>query len=328
MPHPQLTPASIGISIRSSGGRRGGFTLIELLVVIAIIAILIALLLPAVQQAREAARRTQCKKNLFQISLALQNYHQAHEVLPPGSVNDSGPIRSEPQGYHHNWYGNLLPYLDERPIHKLLDFDTGVYDARNAAARHSAIPILFCPTAPAPRHSARSDDVPAALTNYAGAHHPFEAPIDVTNHGVLFLNSRVRFDDVADGVSHTVFAGEIKRSEQDLGWASGTRATLRSGGIPINWTPGGSRYYNDPEAGGELKEEWERGLESAAFDSATGEVGREDTALLVGGFGSHHEGGGHFAMGDSGVRFMSENIDAELFRQLIDRGDGVVHEEF
>ena len=75
--------------------RHSGFTLIELLVVIAIIAVLIALLLPAVQQAREAARRTQCKNNMMQIGLALNNYMMAHEVLPPGTQNDTGPIQSK-----------------------------------------------------------------------------------------------------------------------------------------------------------------------------------------------------------------------------------------
>src|SRR5262249_55096186 len=94
--------------------RQAGFTLIELLVVIAIIAVLIALLLPAVQQAREAARRTQCKNNLMQINIALTNYMMAHNVLPSGTVNDVGPILSkEGAGYHMGWLAQILPYIEQ-----------------------------------------------------------------------------------------------------------------------------------------------------------------------------------------------------------------------
>src|SRR6187431_609282 len=96
--------------------RSRGFTLIELLVVIAIIAVLIALLLPAVQQAREAARRAQCKNSLCQIGLAIHNYEMAHNVLPPGSVNPTGPVRSEPIGYHMSWAVQILPYLEHQNV--------------------------------------------------------------------------------------------------------------------------------------------------------------------------------------------------------------------
>jgi prepilin-type N-terminal cleavage/methylation domain-containing protein len=107
---------------------RKGFTLIELLVVIAIIAILIALLLPAVQQAREAARRSQCKNNLAQLALALLNYEMAHGVLPPGCVDTTGPIETVALGYHMSWTVSLLPYLDQAPLYRQVDFDKGAYD--------------------------------------------------------------------------------------------------------------------------------------------------------------------------------------------------------
>jgi prepilin-type N-terminal cleavage/methylation domain-containing protein len=300
-----------------------GFTLIELLVVIAIIAILIALLLPAVQQAREAARRTQCRMHLSQIGLALQNYHMAYGVLPPGSINPTGPIRSEPKGYHHGWYTMLLPYLDEMPLYERIDASVSIYDPKNDLPRSTIVPILLCPSDPATRVTARTDSIAAALTNYAGNHHPVEAPIDVTNHGVLFLNSRVRFDDVVDGVSHTIFVGEFKRNADDLGWASGTRASLRNGGTAINQSPTGSPYYNDPN--------WQPDDDTSAAVLEGLKVmtpSASDPALTVSGFGSWHAGGAFIAMGDGSTRFVSENINPDVFRQLLDRGDGAPGVDF
>jgi prepilin-type N-terminal cleavage/methylation domain-containing protein len=299
--------------------RPRGFTLIELLVVIAIIAVLIALLLPAVQQAREAARRTQCKMSIMQVILALQNYHDAHAVLPPGVMNETGPIRNEPKGHHHGWFTLLLPYVEEQVVQSRIDSTTSIYSTQNAVARGVVLPLLLCPTDPA----ARSSTSGAGLSNYAGVHHPSETPIDTTNHGVLFLNSRVRYEDVPDGVSHTLFVGEIKRSEQDLGWASGTRSTLRNGGRPVNRTAGGSLYYNDPELA-TLDNE----LNSVHFDKSVTEEMRTDPLLQVGGFGSHHVGGSQYALGDGSVRFISENINVEVYRGLLDRADGVVDQEF
>src|SRR5829696_3130788 len=106
------------MNVEKSG--REGFTLIELLVVIAIIGVLIALLLPAVQAAREAARRSQCVNNLMQLGLALHNYESAHEVLPPGVVNPTGPIQNTPHGYHFSWLTQILPYIEQTNVHRHL----------------------------------------------------------------------------------------------------------------------------------------------------------------------------------------------------------------
>ena len=92
--------------------RRHGFTLIELLVVISIIAVLISLLLPAVQSAREAARRAQCLNNLMQLAIALQNYESSHEMFPPGVVSETGPVLDQPTGYHFGWLVRILPYCE------------------------------------------------------------------------------------------------------------------------------------------------------------------------------------------------------------------------
>ncbi len=130
----------------NDGVRNPAFTLVELLIVITIIGILIALLLPAVQAARESARRMSCLNNLTQIGMALSNYDTAHEVLPPGTIDKQGPIHNVPKGYHISWVVQLLPYLDEQTMFRNVDFTVGAYNAKNAAVRAIELPMFVCPT--------------------------------------------------------------------------------------------------------------------------------------------------------------------------------------
>lgn len=302
---------------RSSGKPRG-FTLIELLVVIAIIAILIALLLPAVQQAREAARRTQCKNNLMQISLAIQNYEMAFEILPAGVYNQTGPIKNEPVGYHMGWLAGLMPYLDQPNLNRSIDFNQSVYAPVNQQARKAPVPVLRCPSDPEDSltSSKAENNIEIYQTNYAVCYNAGDAPINVDNSGVMYLNSSISYDQITDGSSNTIFIGEHLFQETDLGWMSGTKASLRNTGSFNADLPNNLGRYRSPNRPS-TEEQIEANKEPV------------DPLLKVGGFGSYHIGGAQFGFGDGRVKFISENIDSALFEQLGNRADGkLIMEEY
>ncbi len=276
---------------------RQGFTLIELLVVIAIIAILISLLLPAVQQSREAARRTQCRNNLAQLGLALHAYEQAFTVLPPGSVNPTGPIRSEPQGYHMSWTVQLLPFVEMTPLFKRVDFKVGVYDSKNDLPRKTRLSVYTCPS-----DGRMGETTAITVGNYAGVHHDVEAAIDHGNHGAFVLNMAVPIESITDGMSTTLLVGERASFKNELGWMSGTRATLRNTGHKLN--------HNF-----EI-------IRTQFPDTANPQVA--ETPDSVGGFSSYHIGGAMFTFGDGSVRFLNENITESLYKHLANRSDGEI----
>jgi len=290
--------------MRSTHFRRG-FTLVELLVVIAIIGILIALLLPAVQAAREAARRAQCAGRLSQLILAVHSHEAAMEVLPAG-VRDPAPspILSTAAGLHHSWLVELLPYLDHSNTYAAVNRNASVYAPANAAARSVGLRVLLCPTTaanptvtPVPTAGAA---MPIGVTSYAACHHDVEAPIATTNNGVFFHNSRLALNDVRDGLSQTIFLGEKAievGGRTELGWMSGTRATLRNTGNPL----GGAGV-----AGGRA-----------------GMLGPpDDPPNFVGGFASWHPQVVLFAFGDGRVAPLAPGVSPAVFSQLGHRADG------
>ena len=288
---------------RSTGVARG-FTLIELLVVIAIISVLMALVLPAVQQVRETARKAECRNRLMRIGLALHNYEMSFEVLPPGVLNPNGPIKSLPEGYDVGWLLHLLPYLDQNVVYNRFDFGVGVYDKKQDEIRALALPALYCPSNVGEQLQISGDQKLVGISSFAGCSHHTESPIDATNSGVLFLNSHIRYEDVTDGTANTLFIGEKLTETGDLGWASGTRASLRT-------TSG----LNQPSQ------------KSAAPQTNPVQPVTLDP-LMVGGFGSHHPGGANFLMGDGSVHYISEYVDRGTFPNLGNRADGQLPGDF
>ncbi|KAA5544571.1 DUF1559 domain-containing protein [Roseiconus nitratireducens] len=273
--------------------KRRAFTLVELLVVIAIIGILVGLLLPAVQAAREAARRMSCSNNLVQIALATHHYEFSMEQFPPGVTNPNGPIRNEINaGMHIGWMTRILPYIEQQRAFEMFDFDKSAYSDENAPVRALEISAFKCPSNPMSSGGFRGQNSGDSVgtSTYAGCHHDVEAPIDADNHGMLFLNSAIRFSDISDGSSHTILIGEHLGDFDHLGWVSGTRATLRNTGEFIHLD------YSEAQD-------------------------RELAPLQVGGFDSFHQGGANFALADGSIHFITHSIEPEIFQQLGHRAD-------
>ena len=238
-------------ALRSRHRNPFGFTLIELLVVIAIIAILIALLLPAVQQAREAARRSQCKNNLKQLGLALHNYHDIHRVFPSGVV-DSNPATSSPGDAANNsnglaWGTMILPMIDQAPLFNQIGTQTGGFtrswqDANGdgtlgdaIAAAKTILPAFICPSDP--MGGLNTDKGSFGKSNYLG--NAGRGAVQTTStgaaagakNGMFFENSKRRFRDITDGTSNTFFITE-RTTKND---ASGVQ---RCGGTTCGWSGG------------------------------------------------------------------------------------------
>lgn len=281
-----------------------GFTLIELLVVIAIIAILIALLLPAVQQAREAARRSQCKNNLKQMGLAFHNYHESFRVLPPGFVVDLAVANGASGNGGIGWSGFILPGVDQANLYNTIDFNADWGTGINEDACATFLSVYRCPsdtTVEHRNHDGIDNRVPTSyLACYSGTAGS-DSEANVTNaDGTFFLNSSVKMRDISDGTSNTIAAGECVNDFDAF------KDHFYIGSTSIGGWDGLSREYSEY-----------LGSTDVPMNTST-EVA----------FGSKHVGGAHFLLLDGSVRFLSENMSQRIYSYLGSREDGEVIGEF
>jgi prepilin-type N-terminal cleavage/methylation domain-containing protein/prepilin-type processing-associated H-X9-DG protein len=281
--------------------RRKGFTLIELLVVIAIIAILIALLLPAVQQAREAARRTQCKNNLKQMGLALHNYHDTHRVFPPGQIRGFSTVTGFEHGNAFSWGAMILPYFDQAPLYSQLNFSIGIAEGANRTLIQSLgpIPAVLCPS-DSTRLPLRGANTltQAPATSYVGNSGSFNNWSDSTSSnlsGGFFTIDPARPSSLAafpDGTSNTIAVAE--RSYRM--WTGGLWLGVQHGTFTTT-APG-----NDTAC----CQDWWMSYMGLYPISNTFVTGMTNTQLRV---SSDHTGGAQVLLADGSVRFISENIE-------------------
>jgi prepilin-type N-terminal cleavage/methylation domain-containing protein len=295
-----------------SGNRRtAGFTLVELLVVIAIIGILVALLLPAVQAAREAARRSMCSNNFKQVGLGLQNYADAKKAFPPGTYLWQSNACSAPapgvSGYRGwGWASFILPFIEEGTLYDRFDFRGRPIDVPspnvNFPVTAEFVKTFLCPSEPqGPElvfmtgggQNGTHADEDCGNTNMAGIADSADWTCNGSEprndgDGMLFNNSRVRFKDVLDGTSHTLIVGEAigldPESHQGFPWVTWNTLHTANG---IN-----TALYQKPS-----------NFWSVAEMS----------------FSSHHPGGCHFVLVDGSVRFINESVSPTILKALTTR---------
>jgi len=269
---------------------RRAFTLVELLVVIAIIGVLVALLLPAIQYARESARRTQCTNHLRNVGVALHNFHDVHQHLPAGWYADAPD--GEP-GW--GWGAYLLHYLEQNSLlDSQIDLEAHIDESENDAARRAVIPIYLCPSDANAKDRVMLTGLHTPLfevgrSNYVGVFGTEEIEVDPGNgDGTFFYNSWLRFADIRDGLSNTLLVGE--RSSR---YGSSTWVGMVHGAAEAMARVVGSCDHvpNDPHA---------------HFED----------------FGSYHATGANFVLGDASVRIIGSEIDLSVYHALATRAGG------
>lgn len=329
---------------------RAGFTLIELLVVIAIIAVLIALLLPAVQQSREAARRTQCKNHLKQLGLAMHNHHDQYKGFPIGA---EGSIKA-------NWFAKLLPFIDQKPAYDGINFSSGIFFGHTGTLqtvlRDLKVPGYVCPSSPfgysSPNTTLVTNSGGSMLMDYvgiAGAYpDPAATPRTATvctagavqggiycENGAMIGFRSTSLRDFTDGSSNTMMVGE------QSGQVNGTESTANALG---GWYGMVANTVTRSDGG----TTWDANTQVSTITSSSGYTGGLTTVRhpinsywLSGApssanspyevnyiLSSFHTGGIHGLFADGSVRFLNERMDMQILLRVCAISDGATVEEF
>ncbi|MCL6503068.1 MAG: DUF1559 domain-containing protein [Pirellulales bacterium] len=272
---------------------RAAFTLVEMLVVVAIIGVLVALVMPAVQYAREAARRSQCSNNLKQIGIAIHLYHDTYRKFP---------MATHWRGKYYSAFTAILPYLEQSPVYQGYDPKLSAFDPLNAATVAIPIATYTCPSMVLPRQvPARRCGESAAPASYAvciGSASGW-GPI---HNGAIVAHDKgsFGFDDILDGTAHTLMVGELDYGLANYNFTSGACVGMHRGGVSA-WGIGYPGY------------------------SMACTVGVYNSDKLITGFQefetfrSDHESGAHFAFVDGGVHFIHDSVDKTLLDALATR---------